>query len=436
MSPDALLDKWSAGQLLAFSGLDGETSFENGLVARTFAGGFGFDVKLPAETRISFKAPESCVLAGDFFLLRSSAGSVKGAFADAFNLIVEGECEIGALPDGLEAKREGKRLIIASKGKLDARLFKASLDAIIEKRSEWLEARKAPSTMRPESAKAFCKALSQLKTQVYSPEGRIHSRWTTPDRWPHRKMWLWDSAFHAIGLRHIDPLLAKEALEAVFDVQREDGFIPHMASPAESSDVTQPPVLAFAASLVDEKLRSREWLSKLYPKLKAYLQWDIVNRDSDGAGLLEWFIESDPVCRSGESGADNASRFDGATQLDAPDFNAFIAQEFEIMAVFAGKLGLEADSAMWKGLALRFNKLMNERLWSEELGLYMDLDVAAGRHTDVMSFAAFLPLICGAPSKEQAAKLVAHLKNPETFGTPLPIPTIAKCQPRHYSKDM
>ena len=431
-----MLDIWSAGQLLAFSGVDGVTSYENGLVARTFAGGLGFDMKLPGEMRVSFRKAERSVLAGDFFRLDTSSGPVRGVFANAFNLLIEGECETGEVPPELEVKKSQGRLLIAARGQLKAELLDASMDELIAGRSAWLNSIKTPAGMRAESAKTLCKALSQMKTQVYSPEGRMSCRWTTPDRWPHRKMWLWDSAFHAIGLRHIDPQLAKEAIDAVFDVQRADGFIPHMASPSESSEITQPPVLAFAVELVNEKLHSHEWIVKLYPKLKAYLQWDIVNRDSDGNGLLEWFIESSPTCRSGESGADNSSRFDCASNLDAPDFNAFIVQEFEAMARFASELGLDADAGMWKGLVLRFNKLMNQRLWDDKLGLYMDFDNAAGRHSDVMSFAAFLPLICGTPSKAQAAKLVEQLSDPATFGTALPIPTIAKCQQKYYSKDM
>ena len=64
-----------------------------------------------------------------------------------------------------------------------------------------------------------------MKSQVYSPEGRIKHRWTTPDRWPHRGMWLWDSAFHAIGFRHVDVEVARDAISAVFDAQREGGFV-------------------------------------------------------------------------------------------------------------------------------------------------------------------------------------------------------------------
>ena len=48
----------------------------------------------------------------------------------------------------------------------------------------------------------------------------------------------------------------------------------------------------------------------------------------------------------------------------------------------------------------------------------------------------FLPLICGAPDEQQALRLERHLRGPHTFGTPVPVPTVAACQGQHYSKDM
>ena len=54
----------------------------------------------------------------------------------------------------------------------------------------------------------------------------------------------------------------------------------------------------------------------------------------------------------------------------------------------------------------------------------------------MLSLAGFLPLISGAPTAEMAEKLVRNLKNPETFGTPFPVPSISFSQPEFYSKDM
>ena len=79
---------------------------------------------------------------------------------------------------------------------------------------------------------------------------------------------------------------------------------------------------------------------------------------------------------------------------------------------------------------------MRERLWSEECGMFVDYDVKNDCRTDIMSSAGFLPLYCGAATPEQAARLAEHLTNPETFGTPLRVPSIAKSNTAAYRKDM
>jgi neutral trehalase len=190
------------------------------------------------------------------------------------------------------------------------------------------------------------------------------------------------------------------------------------------------------AKLVDAVAPSLAWVEELYPKLCAYIAWDMAHRDSDGNGLLEWFIEGDPSCRSGESGMDNSPRFDRATQMDAVDFNAFLALECEVLSEFATRLGRHADSAAWKGHHARLCRLIENRLWSDEFQFYMDYDLDARAHSPVLASSGFLPLICGAPSKERARVLAKHLADPEMFGTAFPIPSIAAKDARHYAKDM
>jgi neutral trehalase len=281
---------------------------------------------------------------------------------------------------------------------------------------------------------ALALALSQMKTQVYSPYGLIKQFWTTPDRWPHRRMWLWDSAFHAIGYRHLSLDLAKDSLDSVLDSQREDGFIP-LCAPDYKNELTQPPVLALGYKLVNEMADDKSWIAKAYPKLKAYIEWDLNNRDSDGAGLVEWAIEGNVNCRSGESGMDNSPRFDSATQLDATDFNAMLALECEIMAEFAALLG-NGEEDFWREKHSSLCALINERLWNESEGFYFDYDVDKNEISTVMASSGFLPLICGAASREQAQKLAGHLRDPETFGTPFPVASIAAKSMEFYQKDM
>lgn len=430
-----VLNVWGGGQLLAFSGIDGKTDYENGLVMRTSQSSFAIDIKLPGTGCIKFKGkPSGILLAGDFFIFGS--GAVKGAYVDRYHFLIEGECEVEHDGKAITSLEKDGKVLVGSKKFFRKSLINTEMDKLISLRSKWISGVKVPASFAGNRRKTFYKALSQMKTQVYSPEGKIKHYWTTPDRWPHRQMWLWDSVYHAIGLRHIDIGLARESILAIFDTQKNDGMISHMMNPSSSSDITQPPIIALGLKLLEEKASSPAMIRKLYPKLKKYIEWDLANRDSDGAGLCEWFIEGDVNCRCGESGLDNSPRFDCAQKLDATDFNAFLALECEIMAGFAKTAGRSKDVGLWKGRQKKICDLMNERLWSDRKGFYFDYNLKERRQSDIYAVSGFLPLICGAPTKEQAVKLVRHLSNPKTFGTPFRVPSIARCNSECYSKDM
>lgn len=433
-----VLNIWGGGQLLGYSGLDGKTDFENGLTVRTSFNGTGLIIKLPGEAVLSFSEnlPDNLIIAGDFFDISVSGKTIKGAFIDAYHLLINGPLEVASCDEKIAYAQENEKFLIGTKQFFDADKINLDVNELIIERKKWIESVSVPEELPEIKQRTAYKALSQIKTQVCTAEGQIKHRWTTPDRWPHRQMWLWDSVFHAIGIRHFDPSLARDAIDAMLDTQREDGFIPLCASPSEISSVTQPPVLALAAKMVHEISPSKEWIADIYPKLKAYIEWDLANRDSDGAGLVEWHIEGSVTCRSGESGMDNSPRFDSATHLDATDFNAFISLECEILAEFAEHLSLSDDARKFREQHAKLNQLINDRLWNEDQGFYFDYDVETKQLTEVMASSGFLPLICGAPSKEQALQLAAHLSNPETFATALPVASIAKNCEAYYSKDM
>jgi glycogen debranching enzyme len=433
-----MLNVWHGGQLMAFSGLDGQTDYDNGLVARTIFAGTGIEIKLPAACSIRFsdKSPLKAVIAGDCFIIELPQGQVKGAFINAYNLLITGPCVITNNSDLLEYKNENERLLVGSKVGFKSEYLNLNIDDLINERIKWLLSVKLPDDLPQSVRRALLKALSQLKTQVCSPEGQIKHRWTTPDRWPHKQLWLWDSVFHAIGLRHIDVKLAQEIIDAVFDVQQADGFIPLCANPQDSSDITQPPVLALAAKLIFEKSADVDWIKSIYPKLKAYLLWDVNNRDEDDDGLLEWKIIAHPDCRCGESGMDNSPRFDASISLAATDFNSYLGLEFEIMAEFAIMLKLKAESQQWRTKHQDICRLINDRLWSDDHQFYLDYDIEIDKPSEILASSGFLPLICGAASPSQAAQLVKHLNNPQTFKSTLPVASIAKSCEEYYAKDM
>ncbi|MFC7343507.1 MGH1-like glycoside hydrolase domain-containing protein [Saccharopolyspora griseoalba] len=153
-----------------------------------------------------------------------------------------------------------------------------------------------------------------------------------PDLYPHQ--WSWDSAFIAIGTRHLSPLRAQRELESLFGAQWDDGRVPHIvfdpATPDEgyfpgpsfwnsksvtgpgvaaTSGIVQPPVHALAAWEVfqsdPDTAQRRRFLQRLYPKLVAWHEYLRCRRDLGGAGLVS-------IVHPWESGMDNSPAWDPA----------------------------------------------------------------------------------------------------------------------------
>ncbi|KAA0932147.1 MGH1-like glycoside hydrolase domain-containing protein [Streptomyces apricus] len=188
------------------------------------------------------------------------------------------------------------------------------------------------------------------------PAGSLHRRaaevldgnWTGASTVPSRSLyphqWSWDSAFVAIGLRHLSPLRAQTELETLLDAQWGDGRIPHIVfnpsvpldayfpSPdfwrsssagraagaprtVQTSGIVQPPVHALAAWLVhtaDPGLsRSRSFLARVYPRLAAWHRYLLHRRDLGGGGLAS-------VVHPWEQGMDNAPSWDAPLSRVVP----------------------------------------------------------------------------------------------------------------------
>ncbi|CAM5715794.1 Glycogen debranching protein OS=Streptomyces alboniger OX=132473 GN=CP975_11200 PE=3 SV=1 [Streptomyces alboniger] len=176
----------------------------------------------------------------------------------------------------------------------------------------------------------------------------LEGNWTglstvpSPTLYPHQ--WSWDSAFIAIGLRHLSPLRAQTELETLLDAQWGDGRVPHIVfnpsvpldayfpSPdfwrsstagrsagaprtVQTSGIVQPPVHALAAWLVhraDPGLsRSRGFLARMYPRLAAWHRYLLHRRDLGGGSLAS-------VVHPWEQGMDNSPCWDAPLSRITP----------------------------------------------------------------------------------------------------------------------
>lgn len=433
-TPVQVSTRWPQGNLLAMSGLAGQTDYEHGLVARTLGHGI-IDICLPAPGRVILHDVAGEPEAGGDYLTMGSDGSHHLVFVDAHHLLIRGQCEV--IGDHYRWTQRDGLTLVGVPSFFDESLLGRDPETLVKEGQSWVEQLELPEAADPKRRALLRRAALMIRSQIMSPEGSIRRRWSTPDRWPHRQMWLWDSVFHAIGWRHLDLALSREIVQAVIDAQGEDGFIPHMISPTERSEITQPPVLAFGVVQLLDAGADLEWAREVYPRLVAYLQWSQKHRDSDGNGLLEWFIEEVEECRSGESGMDNSPRFDQACQLDAVDFNAFFAQELRMLAEIAERLGLESEAQQHRQQWRDHCRLINQYFWNPTTGFYHDHDPATKQQQALMASSGFLPLFCGAADMSQAEQIVEHLDRPDTFGTALQVPSIAHSMQREdCKKDM
>jgi hypothetical protein len=171
--------------------------------------------------------------------------------------------------------------------------------------------------------------VTNWRQQATVPAARLY---------PHQ--WSWDSAFVAIGLRHLSPARAQRELESLFGAQWRDGRVPHIvfdphvpadayfpgpsfwrsgavpeAPAVPTSGIVQPPAHALAVWLTycadPATARARGFLPRLYPRLVAWHRYLTTRRDLTGSGLMS-------VVHPWESGMDNSPAWDAPLSRVTP----------------------------------------------------------------------------------------------------------------------
>lgn len=340
-----LPDIWGPGNLFAYSGLDGICTYSDSLVGTLCADRIGVIFYTQIRSQLSLvlkeiKDIQYTVVASDiiqadftgrsggsypFTMLFYAQDTVIGQTTEAALPVVFLEEAGDAVPEVLGGVRvyscgeeyfalavnHGEPFVsfayafsrISKQDAADkaAQAVRADIRQEAARKLEFFARLPEAKTSNEDTQKLYYKCFSTMKSQVYTPEGQFRSRWTTPDRLPHKRLWLWDSVFHSFGNKHISAELAYDSIKAVLDTQQEDGFIPHMSSPSESSGVTQPPVIAWGIYELYRHSGEQQILDECYGGLKKYLLWNKQHRDRNANGLFEWKVEEDSVhCRCDE----------------------------------------------------------------------------------------------------------------------------------------
>ncbi|GAA0707383.1 glycogen debranching protein [Dactylosporangium roseum] len=263
-----------------------------------------------------------------------------------------------------------------------------------------------------------------------------------PSKYGYVALWNWDSYFHAIALRHVDPALAREQIRILLDSQRPDGMIPDVVHDHgalyETTDlpqsdharlaqhvgtangarpehvavpVTKPPLTAWAVWKIHTVAPDLEFLREVYPKLVAAQHWWFAASDPDGDGLAEYLHPY-------SSGLDDSPIWDYGPRAEPPDLNSYLVHQFDVLADIADALGL--DGHEHREAAERLTALMIARRWNGN----RFVTLAGGSEVPVKTPLRLMPLFTGRLPADIARALVDDLLSASFWGD-RPVPTVA-----------
>lgn len=307
---------------------------------------------------------------------------------------------------------------------------------------------------------AWTVALQPERGRLYTPAGR---RWIFPRPDGGRKDWTlfgWDSLFNALELAVESPDLARSTLMAVLDAAYPNGNVPNWRGRyGGTPDRSTPPLGAYTALVLYERTGDRALLEAAYPALARWSDWwrapkrDRARRDGNGDGLFEWGADIDLTSptpppweadadghrrATWESGQDDLPNWDDARwvpetetlDLDAVDLNAYLALDLECLARIAATLGDDAAAEACRSRRAALCDRMNEVLWDEDRGLYLDR-YWDGRRSERIAASNFLPLLAGVPDPGRAQRMLETLRRGEAFWGEWVVPTISRRDPAY-----
>jgi hypothetical protein len=426
---------YGKGIPMGFSALDGENPSSGAFVGLTREEPLAIQFQLPKEPVLRIHLPSGAdekiryrAVTNDLIVATIPSDPVTVVMGFASGGVVVGRVPPGgrvSLQGGdmncqIMRKDVGDRVQFAfawdaksGKAAADAALAAVgtSIDTLVEQRLEFFKrVAPAPDSAPPLAARTLAKAFSVMKLNVNSPEGRVKTRWVSAVRCPAPSLVVPEAAFSSIGLTQLDSAVARDALLGAYGLQGNEGFLPTRASLGKQDDEPAPPLVGWAAWNVyfRGKERNREFLQRSYDVASKNVTWYVNNRMlGENSGLF-----------SAKAGGDLAL-----------DLTCQMAAECGTLQQMAQVLGFREDAKTWSERADGIAAAARKEFWNEEKGFFFGRKAPGGEAIPVWTVDGFLPLWAGVATKEQAARLVQHLKDPKKFWTAAPVPIVARDDP-------
>jgi glycogen debranching enzyme len=242
----------------------------------------------------------------------------------------------------------------------------------------------------------------------------------------------WDTFFMIMFARYANHIFpAIESLDNFYCRQYENGYICREIVEATGEDfvfegrehTVNPPLFSWTEIENFQITGDESRFEQVLPALGKYAEWlEKFRKKENTKHNLYW--------QTGlGSGMDNTPR-SGSGWVD---MSSQMVMMYNDMAKMCNELSLTEKENLFRTKAKEISERINKFMWNEDEGLYYDID-DEGNQIKWKTAACFWPMLAGVADLHQAEKLLANLKDPNSFWRKIPFPSLAADQ-KNYAAD-
>ena len=266
----------------------------------------------------------------------------------------------------------------------------------------------------------------------------------------YQGIWLECAPFESVVYGTHAPEVAKATHEAFFAFQRADGYLPCIIGKNGISTAQIQMVVPIAATALEtaDLIGDEGFLSRAYDACARWDEWLVRNRNTRGTGLCELFCQFDtghdgsprladiPEECPGKDASVCPDNLRASWKLPwlAPDLSATVYGGRVALARIADRLGRTGEAGQWQEKAEEIRRLIIEYCYDPEDECFYDVD-ADGQFVrvrgDVLT-RVFSEHVVDQPLFDRIYD--RYIRNPESFWTPYPLPSIAADDPAFVSE--
>ncbi|MFO1076410.1 MAG: trehalase family glycosidase [Planctomycetota bacterium] len=229
-----------------------------------------------------------------------------------------------------------------------------------------------------------------------------------------------------------DPALARGCLKLFFENIHHNGQVPGRVymSGLDAADFFHAD-WGGGFEAIDAMHPDKATKKAVLMAMQRYVKWLANNRDPEGSGLTD-------IVNHFEAGQEFSRRY--MVIDDKADRAIEFTEQFRLKGIDASVFRYRlvkwlykvAEEIQEKAMANRFHAeaevildTLRKKMWDEKSGMFMDLDPANRRKTNVKSAVGFYPLATDIPNQKQVERMIDVLANRHEFWAKYPVPSIA-----------